>query len=207
MIKFLLENRKTLRKLSSPTVIYEDENNADKVKILCPQFYDDYDLQECSVLLNYVIRTNTDIEITGADGNTHTTRELGDSTSLSFSDEKYIIREEEFLQADINLDKDLTAYTGIIEFWLEIIHPQNNLIAKTNTVRLEVRNHISISDYIPESKLSLLNDLMLRIQQLLNTCNITLEECKKESEKAVNAATIAIEIAEELEQKYGGGEV
>lgn len=206
MIKFLLENRKTLRKLSSSTIIYEDENNADAIKILCPQFYDNYDLLECSVVLNYIIHTNTDIEITETDGSTHITREIGDSTSLSFLEEKYIIREEEFLQADINLGKDLTAYTGVIEFWVEIIHPQNNLIAKTNTVNLEIRNHISISDYIPESKLSLLNDLMLRIQQLLNTCNITLEECKKETEKAVNAASIAIEIAEELEQKYGGGE-
>lgn len=207
MIKFLLE-RKSLRKLSSSTaVIYEDENNADKIKILCPQFYDDYDLQECSVMLNYIIHTETDVEIPDSDGGTHVTREIGNSTSLSFFDEKYIIHDEEFLQTDISLSNNFTAYAGTVEFWIEIMNPKDSLIAKTNIVTINITPHKSVSDYIPESELSLLNDLMLRIQQLLNTCNITLEECKKETEKAVNAATIAIEIAEELEQKYGGGEV
>ena len=199
----LMNQEKQLRKVSVPTV-YLDENNADNILIICPQKYEDISLLSASVELHYIIHSDTPIlikdEETGVEKEVY---EIGDIKLLSFLDEPYTMKNnEEYLKAIVPITQNLTAFVGNIEFWLEI-HTEDGAIVKTNTVSLPIINHKNISEKIPEQTLSLLDDYLIKLQQLLNSCNITLEQTKQEADRATTAANLVIELLEEWEAKNG----
>lgn len=202
-LTFLMTKEKCLRKLDNVTpTIYHQENNADSILLICPTEYGENSLLSSSVTLNYTIKLEQPIIVADEETNEEKEiNEIGDSILITFSDVPYIMKNDEyFLQATIPISKNFTAYIGTIDFWIEIHgDEENKLIAKTNCISVDIQKHKEIIDYIPEQTYSLLDDYMIKIQQMLNTCNITLEKAMQEADRATKAANLILDILEKLE--------
>lgn len=127
---------------------YEDENNAETIKILVPRQINGNDLGECIIHLCVLNQDN-----------------LGDEINISkclqdYGDNLYV--------ANIDITNKITYKTGEIQLWIKILNSDNQMVAKTNPVTYQIKEHFDIKDYIPESKLSLLDDFSIRMEDAVD---------------------------------------
>lgn len=138
----MLENRSlVITKLSN---IYQDENNAEQLKILLPKKINNVDLTECYVYLNFLNQT-------GAGNVCDITEYLND-----YSDANYAI--------EVPMYRMFTYEPGIIQMWIKVVHFPSDMVAKTNEVSLFVKVHKETDGTIPEHEMSLISGLVEKLE-------------------------------------------
>ena len=159
---------------------YEDENNAEIIKVLLPRIINNNDLTECIVHLC----------ILNQDG-------LGDEMNISSALKEY---SNNLYVADVSITNKITYKSGQIQFWIKILNTKNELVAKTNIVSYRIKEHKDIEDYIPEQNLTLLDDFSIRMEQSLEKTNYAIEVVERIKEKLDNLDVG--ELSEELIRNY-----
>lgn len=162
----IMNQNKELHRTTSPN-IYQNENNADKILVLLPESYGDVNLRECSVTLNLIYPTDDKVK--------------GNIKLLEFKDELY---KNTYLQCIIPITVTETSINGRIEIFLTIVHPENNVEINTSSTFLEVKPHKSIDELVAEEEISLLSDYLIKMQQIMTTCDQTLLDATEQAEKA-----------------------
>lgn len=127
---------------------YEDENNAEVIKVLLPNKVNGNDLSDCVIHLCVLNQEN-----------------LGDEINISA-----ILKEhgDNLYVADINITNSITYKSGQIQLWIKVLNSDNEMVAKTNPVTYQIKEHLDIEDYIPEQSLSLLDDFSLRMENAVD---------------------------------------
>lgn len=183
----IMDDNKNLNRTSIPN-IYVQENNTDEILILIPEFYNELNIRDCSVTLNWIQPSNDIIDNT-----------KGNIKLLDFEEDLY---KEKYLQARTPITVTETASAGQVEIFLEIRNPSNNIVMKTGSTFIEVKSHKSITDYVPEETIDLLSDYLIKMQQINNTCNKTLALATEQADKAIQSANLIIELMKIWEEEH-----
>ena len=127
---------------------YEDENNAEIIKVLLPRQVNGNDLSDCVIHLCVLNQEN-----------------LGDEINISTNLKEY---NDDLYVADINITNNITYKSGQIQLWIKVLNSDNQMVAKTNPIIYQIKKHLDIKDYIPEQNLSLLDDFSLRMEDAVD---------------------------------------
>lgn len=126
---------------------YEDENYAEVIRILLPHELNSHSLKECTIELNLINQDN-----------------VGDVYDISDTLTEY---DDELYMSNIPMSNAFTYKSGKIQMWIKIINLSTNMIAKTNIVSYNIRPHIDIEGTIPQQSLSLLDEWVLKMNEIL----------------------------------------
>lgn len=184
----IMNSNKELQRTTTPT-IYQQENNADEILVLVPQYYGNLNLRDCAVTLNWIQPSTSETE-----------KLSGNIKKLEFKEALY---KDIYLQSIVPITITETSMVGEIEIFLTIVSEKNNVDMKTGSTYLEIHPHKKISDYVPEETIELLSDYLIRMQQLSNTCNQVLELATEQANKATQSANLIIQLMQEWEERYG----
>ena len=123
--------------------MYQDENNAEKLKIILPKKINNIDLNECHIYLGFINQAG-----------------LGDTCDIT----KYLIDYSDISYAiEMPMHQMFTYEPGIIEMWIKVLHSPTEMVAKTNEVSLFVRAHKEAEGVIPEQNMSVIDELTVRL--------------------------------------------
>lgn len=140
----MLEDRSLV--VTKSTYTYQDENNAEVLKIILPKTFNDIDLKDCYIYLGFINQKNL--------GN------LYDITSYlnDYSDNRYVVQ--------IPMYQTFTYEPGVIEMWIKILHTPTEMVAKTNAISHYVEAHKDTEGVIPEQELSVVDALVKRMDTI-----------------------------------------
>ena len=105
-----------------------------------------------------------------------------------------------FYVFNVDVTNKITYKNGHVKFWIKILKPDNEMVAKTNTVNHQIKDHIDIEDYIPEQELSLLDDFSIRMEQSLVKTEETMKIVDDLKQKVDNLDVG--EVSKELVKEY-----
>lgn len=145
---------------------YEDENNAEVIRVLLPHQINGNDLSKCVIHLCIL---NQD--------------KLGDEINISTNLQGY---NNDLYIADIDLTNKFTYTSGEIQLWIKVFNQENEMVAKTNPINYQIKKHLDIEDYIPEQQLSLLDDFSIRMEQSLEKTKGLINDVESIKEKIDN---------------------
>lgn len=137
----MFEDRSLIITKSSNT--YQDENNAEKLKIVLPKKINSVDLKECNIYLSFINQA-------GVGDVCDITKYLSD-----YSDVSYVI--------EVPMYQMFTYEPGTIEMWIKVLHSPSDMVAKTNDVSLFVRAHKEIEGTVPEQEMSIIDGLIEKL--------------------------------------------
>ncbi len=125
---------------------YEDENNAESIKIYLAKFINNIDLKKCSILLGFINQEG-----------------LGDQYELTeylaeYSNDYYVVEKP--------MGQIFTYEPGNIEMWIKILYSPNEMIAKTNEVIYTIKPHKEIDGMIPEQEMSFIDSLTMKLDEV-----------------------------------------
>lgn len=122
---------------------YEDENNAESLKIILPKSLNGNDLKDCYVYLSFINQQGL--------GN------VSDITKYiaEYSNECYVI--------EVPLYQMFTYVPGNIEMWIKVLHSPTQMVAKTNSVSYMIKAHKEIEGTIPEQEMSIIDNLVMKM--------------------------------------------
>jgi hypothetical protein len=141
-----MNNDKSLSS-SINTHIYQGENNADSILFLLPMVYDDINLLECQVTLEWLNNDN--------DGN---------AVILYPEEELY---KDVYLQVTLPLTLLYTGVIGKLDLWLNITNSEYGLVLKTSNVNISISEHRELDGVVlPENTFTILDQYILQIQEL-----------------------------------------
>lgn len=156
----MFEDRNLIVTKSSNT--YQDENNAEKLKIVLPKKINNIDLNECYIYLSFINQAG-----------------VGDVCDITeylseYSDINYMI--------EVPMYRMFTYEPGTIEMWLKVLHSPTEMVAKSNEVYLYVRAHKEIEGTIPEQEMSIIDGLAAK----LNATAIKVDEVSGKVEDIIS---------------------
>ena len=125
---------------------YEDENNAESIKIYLSKYVNGIDLKECSVWLGFINQTGL--------GDQH---ELTDCLT-KYSDDYYVIEKP--------MGQIFTYEPGNIEMWIKMLYSPTKMVAKTNDVTYAIKPHKEIDGTIPEQGMSIIDSLTMKLDEV-----------------------------------------
>ena len=137
----MMENRTLV--ITKADTIYQDENNAEILKIILPKTLNNIDLRDCDILLGFVNQSN-----------------LGNVCDLTpylsdYSSNRYVVQ--------LPMYQMFTYEPGVIEMWIKILHSPTEMVAKTNSVSHVVVAHRDAEGVIPEQEMSVVDRLITRV--------------------------------------------
>lgn len=137
----MMENRTLV--ITKADTIYQDENNAEILKIILPKTLNNIDLRDCDILLGFVNQSN-----------------LGNVCDLTpylsdYSSNRYVVQ--------VPMYQMFTYEPGVIEMWIKILHSPTEMVAKTNSVSHVVVAHRDAEGVIPEQEMSVVDRLITRV--------------------------------------------
>lgn len=191
----VMDGKKNL-KMIKPGVIYQGENNCDTIRFLVPYTYGVINLESSSVLLNWIFHYYDDLAESEIESTPDTDGNIKLLTLVP-SEEK-----EGYLTCNVPISVKYTSRVCNIELWLEV-KTEDSVLLKTNTVFFQVNPHVNITNYIEDGEIDLLSDLLIKMEQLQNTCNAAMKTVEEQAEKATIAATTIIELLEKWEDEHG----
>lgn len=144
---------------------FEDENNAEVIKVLLPKAINKIDVESCTVLLNFV----------NSDG-------YGEPIDLTEHLKEY---SDEYYTAEIPMTRMITGTPGEVDFWIEVISTSEELLARTDEVPYIIKHHKDISGSVPEERLSALYEILQKLDDLYNNGGINKEELRQQIFNAV----------------------
>lgn len=149
---------------------YEDESNAEVIRVLLPKTINGTDIKDCTVWLNFV----------NADGR-------GEPIDLT----KHLVEHSDtYYMAEIQMTRKLTDMPGESQFWIEITSASSDMLARTNKVSHLIKPHINIADVLPEESVPVLYEILQKLDDLYNSGGIDPNELKKQIVSAVESYLI-----------------
>ena len=122
---------------------YQDENNAENLKIILPNALNGNDLKDCHIYLNFVNNQG-----------------LGDVCDITEYLKDY---SENYYVVEVPLYQMFTYEPGNIEMWIKVLHSPTEMVAKTNEITYTIKEHREIEGAIPEQEMSIIDSLTMRI--------------------------------------------
>lgn len=122
---------------------YQDENNAETIKIILPKVINSIDLKDCYIYLSFINQQG-----------------LGNVSELTeyiaeYSDDYYVI--------EVPMYQMFTYEPGTIEMWIKVLHSPTQMVAKTNEVVYTIKPHKEIEGTIPEQEMSIIDGLVMKL--------------------------------------------
>lgn len=122
---------------------YQDENNAETIKIILPKVINSIDLKDCYIYLSFINQQG-----------------LGNVSDLTeyvtdYSDDYYVI--------EVPMYQMFTYEPGTIEMWIKVLHSPTQMVAKTNEVTYTIKPHKEIEGTIPEQEMSIIDGLVMKL--------------------------------------------
>lgn len=122
---------------------YQDENNAETIKIILPKEINSIDLKDCYIYLSFINQQG-----------------LGNVSDLTeyvteYSDDYYVI--------EVPMYQMFTYEPGTIEMWIKVLHSPTEMVAKTNEVTYTIKPHKEIEGTIPEQEMSIIDGLVMKL--------------------------------------------
>lgn len=122
---------------------YEDENNAELIKIYLTRYINGVDLKECSVWLGFINQEG-----------------LGDQYELTKSLREY---STDYYVTENLMGQVFTYEPGNISMWIKILHSPTEMLAKSNEVTYVIKSHKEIDGTIPEQEMSIIDSLTMKL--------------------------------------------
>lgn len=122
---------------------YQDENNAEIIKIILPKAINSIDIKDCYIYLSFINQQG-----------------LGNVSDLTeyvteYSDDYYVI--------EVPMYQMFTYEPGMIEMWIKVLHSPTQMVAKTNEVTYTIKPHKEIDGTIPEQEMSIIDGLVMKL--------------------------------------------
>lgn len=122
---------------------YQDENNAEMLKIILPKVLNGIDLKDCYIYLSFVNQQN-----------------LGNVCDLTeyvaeYNDDYYVV--------EVPMYQMFTHESGTVRMWIKALHTSTEMVAKTNEVSFTVQAHSNIEGTIPKQEMSIIDGLVARL--------------------------------------------
>ena len=156
--------------ITAPGNTFEDESNAEVIRVLLPKAINGTDIKDCTVWLNFV----------NADGR-------GEPIDLT----KHLVEHSDtYYMAEIQMTRKLTDMPGESQFWIEITSASSDMLARTNKVSHLIKPHTNIADVLPEESLPVLYEILQKLDDLYNSGGIDPNELKKHIVSAVESYLI-----------------
>lgn len=122
---------------------YQDEHNAETIKIILPKLVNSIDLTDCHIYLSFINQEG-----------------LGQVIEVS----EFIVEYTDcFYSIEIPMHKVFTYKEGNISIWVKILNSEKMMVAKTNVVSHKIKPHIEVEGTIPEQELSILESMAVKL--------------------------------------------
>lgn len=177
-----------MKRTNSP-VIYQGENNADKILILIPETYNELETRSCTVTLNWIVSSNGQGE--------EREKYFGNIRNIDPEEELY----KNLLQYIIPITNLVTIEPGNVELYLSI-STSDKVLLKSSVSKLTVVEHMDITEYIPVESIDLLADYIIKMEQLENSCKFILNQAMEQANRAATTADMMIELLENWEAEH-----
>lgn len=122
---------------------YQDENNAETIKIILPKEINSIDLKDCYIYLSFINQQG-----------------LGNVSDLTeyvtdYSEDYYVI--------EVPMYQMFTYEPGTVEMWIKVLYTPTEMVAKTNEVAYTIKPHKEIEGTIPEQEMSIIDGLVMKL--------------------------------------------
>lgn len=122
---------------------YQDENNAEILKIILPKTLNGNDLKDCHIYLSFINQQG-----------------LGNVSDLTEYLNEYL---DGYYVVSVPMYQMFTYEPGNIEMWIKVLHPPTEMVAKTNEVIYTIKPHKEIEGTIPEQEMSIIDGLVMKL--------------------------------------------
>ena len=122
---------------------YQDENNAETIKIILPKVINSIDLKDCYIYLSFINQQG-----------------LGNVSDLTEYVTDY---SEDYYAIEVPMYQMFTYEPGTIEMWIKVLHSPTQMVAKTNEVTYTIKPHKEIEGTIPEQEMSIIDGLVMKL--------------------------------------------
>lgn len=122
---------------------YQDENNAETIKIILPKAINSIDLKDCYIYLSFINQKG-----------------LGNVSELTEYVTDYL---EDYYVIDVPMYQMFTYEPGTVEMWIKVLHTPTKMVAKTNEVTYTIKPHKEIEGTIPEQEMSIIDGLVMKL--------------------------------------------
>ena len=122
---------------------YQDEHNAETIKLILPKEINHIDLSTCHIYLSFINQENLGqvIEV--------------DEHLTNYADRFYVV--------EITMYKIFTYKDGDNTMWVKILNSEEMMIAKSNIVTYTIKPHPEVEGTIPEQELSILESMAVKL--------------------------------------------
>lgn len=122
---------------------YQDENNAETIKIILPKVINSIDLKDCYIYLSFINQQG-----------------LGNVSDLT----EYVVDySEDYYVVEVPMYQMFTYEPGTIEMWIKVLHSPTQMVAKTNEVVYIIQSHKEIDGTIPDQEMSIIDSLTMKL--------------------------------------------
>lgn len=122
---------------------YQDENNAEIIKIILSKTINGIDLKDCYIYLSFINQQG-----------------LGNVSDIKEYLKYY---SEDYYMIEIPMYQMFTHEPGTIEMWIKILHSPTEMVAKTNEIKYNIKTHKEIEGTIPEQEMSIIDGLVMKL--------------------------------------------
>lgn len=122
---------------------YQDENNAEMLKIILPKVLNGIDLKDCYVYLSFINQQN-----------------LGNVCDLTEYVAEY---NNDYYVVEVPMYQMFTHESGAVRMRVKVLHTVTEMVAKTNEVSFTVQAHSEIEETIPEQEMSIIDGLVTKL--------------------------------------------
>ena len=122
---------------------YQDENNAETIKIILPKVINSIDLKDCYVYLSFINQQG-----------------LGNVSDLTEYITDYL---DDYYVIEVPMYQMFTYEPGTIEMWIKVLHSPTEMVAKTNEITYTIKPHKEIEGTIPEQEMSIIDSLTMKL--------------------------------------------
>lgn len=137
----MLENKSlTITKCGNT---YQDENNAETLKIILPKAINNIDLTDCHIYLSFINQQG-----------------LGNVSDITTHIKDYL---NAYYVIEIPIYQMFTYEPGNIKMWIKVLHSSTEMIAKSNEVNYTIKSHKEIEGTIPEQEMSIIDNLTMKL--------------------------------------------
>lgn len=128
-----------------PTTIYQGERNADLITFLVPGNYNNDNLADYKIAMNYVLPSD-----------------IGHHEDLECHPDMY----KSYLQYGTKINTRFTKEAGVVRVWLVALDDNDSVILKTNEVIITVQESDNAAYYPIPDEVEKLNELEKRLEEL-----------------------------------------
>lgn len=130
---------------------YQDESNAELIKIILPKTLNGNNLKDCNVYLSFINQKGIGNVSMLTDGLTE------------YHDNYYVI--------EMPIHQIFTYEPGTVSMWVKVLHTPSEMVAKTNEVSYDIKTHREVDGTIPEQEMSIIDGLITKLDSTTTKVN------------------------------------